>query len=319
MRIFLAAHAPRRAGAGIEQPGFLHNGAAAFDEIDLAPRLGFHRLHDEAHRIDVLRFGARAKAVTRSSHRDIDIGAHRAFVHIAIATADIAQQLAQRRDISPCFGRTADVGLGDNLHQRTARTVQIDIAHRRMQIVHRLAGVLLKVDALDADNAFVTRFGFDSEHAFPDDRVEELADLVTLRQIGVEIILAIKARPLVDFGAQREARPHCLPHALAIEHRQHPRHRRIDQRHLAVRLRPERRRRTGKQLGVGRHLGVNLEAHDDLELARGALDAIAAAAAVVCVSHARLLRRANVVGKSLMSVWRVAAPDFAPAVRPDAM
>src|SRR3546814_266862 len=57
-------------------------------------------------------------------------------------------------------------------------------------------------------------------------------------------------------------------------HRQHPRHRGIDQRHLRVRLRPERRRGARKQLGVGRDLGVDLKADHDLPFAGFAFDAI---------------------------------------------
>src|SRR3546814_2055309 len=100
------------------------------------------------------------------------------------------------------------------------------------------------------------------------DLMIKLRNLVTLRQIGIEIILAVEARPRVDLGLDRHARAHSLPDALAVRHRQHPRHRGIDQRHLRVRLRPERRRGARKQLGVGRDLGVDLKADHDLPLDR---------------------------------------------------
>src|SRR3546814_15286614 len=92
------------------------------------------------------------------------------------------------------------------------------------------------------------------------DLMIKLRNLVTLRQIGIEIILAVEARPRVDLGVDRHARAHSLPDALAVRHRQHTRHRGIDQRHLRVRLRPERPRGYRKPLGVGRDLGLAL--HD---------------------------------------------------------
>ena len=45
----------------------------------------------------------------------------------------------------------AHVGLGDDLHQRHARAIEIDEGQFRMLVVDRLAGVLLQVQALDAD------------------------------------------------------------------------------------------------------------------------------------------------------------------------
>ena len=95
--------------------------------------------------------------------------------------------------------------------------------------MHRLAGILLQMDALDADNALVTGLGFDGERAFTDDRMEKLANLIPLRQISVEVILAIEARPVVDLCPQGQPGAHRLANAFAVEHRQHPRHGGIDQ------------------------------------------------------------------------------------------
>ena len=90
----------------------------------------------------------------------------------------------------------------------------------------------------------------DLERAFAHERMVELADLVALRQIGVEVVLAVEPRPLVDLRLDRHAGAHRLADAFAVGHRQHARHRRIDQADLRVRLGAERRRRAGKQLGV---------------------------------------------------------------------
>ena len=44
----------------------------------------------------------------------------------------------------------------------------------------------------------------DEHLARADDRVVELADLVALRQVGIEVVLAVEAREAVDRGLQPE-------------------------------------------------------------------------------------------------------------------
>ncbi len=97
-----------------------------------------------------------------------------------------------------------------------------------MLVVHQLAGILLDMNALDADRLGLT-VHVDLDRALAHDRVVELADLIALRQIGVEVILAVEARPFVDLCVDRHAGAHRLPDALHIRHRQHPRHRRVDE------------------------------------------------------------------------------------------
>ena len=70
----------------------------------------------------------------------------------------------------------------------------------------------------------------DLDLALADQRVVELADLIALRQIGVEIVLAVEPAPAVDHRVERHAGAHRLADAFAVGHRQHPRHRRVDQR-----------------------------------------------------------------------------------------
>ncbi len=95
MRLFLGAHGARLAAAGIEQPRLLIDRAALLDDFDLPARLVLDRLPDEADRIDVLDFAARAELCARLAHRDVDVGAQAAFLHVAVAGAEIAQDRAQ--------------------------------------------------------------------------------------------------------------------------------------------------------------------------------------------------------------------------------
>ena len=107
-------------------------------------------------------------------------------------------------------------------------------------------------------------------------RVVELADLVALRQVGVEVVLAVEPAPRIDLRLDRHAGAHRLADAFAIGHGQHPRHRRIDEADLAVGLGPESGRGAGEQLGIGGDLRVDFEADHDLPFARCALDAVVA-------------------------------------------
>ena len=60
-----------------------------------------------------------------------------------------------------------------------------------MLVVDRLAGVLLQVQPLDAD---VQRLAVDVDLdlALADDRLLVLADLIALRQVGIEVVLAVE-------------------------------------------------------------------------------------------------------------------------------
>src|SRR3546814_11439162 len=61
----------------------------------------------------------------------------------------------------------------------------------------------------------------DRQRTFTDKRMIKLRNLVTLRQIGIEIILAVEARPFVDLRLDRHAGTHRLADALAVRHRAH--------------------------------------------------------------------------------------------------
>jgi hypothetical protein len=110
-----------------------------------------------------------------------------------------------------------------------------------MLIVQHLARILLDMDALDADllsRILVLLVEQHLDHALADNRMVELADLVALRQIGVEIILPVEAREGVDLRVQRHPGADSLTHALAVHDWKHARHGRIDEADLRVGLAP---------------------------------------------------------------------------------
>ena len=207
---------------------------------DLPPRLELDRLHDEAHRVHVLDLAARPElGRPLRPHADVDVGPQRALLHVAVAGAEIAQDLPELPQVLGRLLGAADVGPRDDLHQRDAGAVQVDEGQLGVDVVHRLAGVLLEVDALDPHLARDPRPEVDDHLALADDRVVELADLVALRQVGVEVVLAVEAREAVDRRLQPEPGPHRLLDAEAVDHRQHPRHRRVDQADVGVRRAPK--------------------------------------------------------------------------------
>jgi hypothetical protein len=141
-----------------------------------------------------------------------------------------------------------------------------------MAVVQALAGVLLEMQPLDADGHRLAVRQIDDDDAFADHRLLVLADLIALRQVGIEIVLAVEHRAQIDLGVQPQAGAHRLADAFLIDHRQHARHRRVDQRDMAVGGAAEFGRRAGKQLRLRRDLGMDLHADDDFPVAGRAFD-----------------------------------------------
>ena len=143
----------------------------------------------------------------------------------------------------------AHVGFRHDFHQGDAGTIEVDVAIVGVLIVDGFAGVLLQMQALDTDDfGFAVRFDLDL--AFADNWLLELADLVALRQVGVEVVLAVENRAVVDLRLEAETRANGLGDALFVDDGEHSRHRRIHQRNVAVGRSAERGRGARKQLGL---------------------------------------------------------------------
>ena len=110
-------------------------------------------------------------------------------------------------------------------------------------LVQRLARVLLEVRARDADRLRRAVLEHDLDAAVCDDRQLVLADLIALRQVGIEVVLAREHRAARDRAARREAELDRHAHGLGVEHGQHARITEIDE----VRLRCSVRRRSASR------------------------------------------------------------------------
>src|SRR5262245_26492317 len=102
-----------------------------------------------------------------------------------------------------------------------------------------------------------------------------LADLIALRQIGIEIILPVEYRFQMNPRLEPEPGADRLADALLVDDRKHAWHRGVDERDLRVRRTAECGRSAGEQLGLRDDLRVHLHADDDLPIAGGALDELA--------------------------------------------
>ncbi len=113
----------------------------------------------------------------------------------------------------------------------------------------------------------------------------ELADLIALRQVGVEVILAVEGRAQVDRGVQAEPGAHRLLDAERVDHGQRARHRRVHEGDVRVGLGAEGGAGAGEEFGERGHLRVDLEADDELPVLPRPLDHLGSGGGIGQVEH----------------------------------
>ena len=265
VRLLLAAHGQGDAARGVEQPRFLHHAAAAVQHAVLALRLVGDGLLDVAERVQVLDLGARAKAVrAQRTQGDVGVAAQAAFLHVAVAHVEIFQDGLELLQVGPgLFGR-AQVGGADDFHQRHAGAVQVDVAFAgvgKVFAMNGLAGVFFEVDTVEAYLP-VRAVNLDVQAAALDERLLKLRNLIPLRQVGVEIILARKPVRGGDHAAHGEAGAHGQLDRLTVEHGQHAGQTEANRAGLVVRVGLKRGGARAEQLAGGQQLGVHFQADD---------------------------------------------------------
>jgi hypothetical protein len=264
--VFLAAHGAGFAAVGVEQYRGLADGAAFADFVDLPLHLEVDRLLHEAEGVEVLDLAPRAQRLAGAAHRDVGIAAEAAFLHVAVADADPLHQRVQGAGVGHGFGAGAHVGFGDDFQQRRAGAVEVDAGAAVEVLVQRLAGILFEVGAGQADEFFLLSHA-DRQPAALHHRNLELADLVALGQVGVEIILAREHRARRDAGAHGEAELDGADHGLAVEHRQHAGQGDVHGIGLDIGLGAEGDAAAGENLRLRLQLGMGFQPDDDFPLA----------------------------------------------------
>ena len=195
-----------------------------------------------------------------SPRRRIDtLASHRSWP-FSMSASEMSSQRTRRCKRAHQLGGVvggAELGPGDDLDERHAGAVEIDVRDRA--VVHVLAGVLLEVDP-DQRHRDHAVGGDDVDRAALAQRLVVLRDLVALRQVRIEVVLAREPRPRADPRPRRQPEPHRELGGARVVDRQRagqPEHRRIGER---VGLGPERDRRRRERLARGRELDVDLEA-----------------------------------------------------------
>jgi hypothetical protein len=169
----------------------------------------------------------------------------------------------QRLRIRHRLGGRTHLGLGHDLEQRHAGTVEVDARHAVEVLVQRLARVLFEVRAgqvhrLDVGLALL-RLHDEGQRAALHDRDLVLADLVALGEVRVEVVLAREDAARRDGRADREAELDRARDGAAVEHGQGARQREIDHARLRVGFGAKRRRRAREDLARRRELRMRFQ------------------------------------------------------------
>ena len=161
------------------------------------------------------------------------------------------------------LGRGPHVGLGDDFQQWCSGAVQVDARLALERFVQRLARVFFQMRAHQPYGAL---FAIQKKlHlAALDHRNFELADLVTLGQIRVKIVLACKYAARRDMRTDRQPELDRTFHRATVHHRQGPRQGQVHRAGLRVGFGTECGRGAAEDLGMGGELGVGFEADYDL-------------------------------------------------------
>ena len=197
-------------------------------------------------------------SVPRGAHRNVHVASHAALSHPRVGNFRVAKNRMQRAQICARILGAAHVGLADDLDQRHARAIEVD--QRAIGLMDVFAGVFLEMDSRQAHALGLAALERDLDIAALADRRFVLADLIALRQVGIEVAFAIENRFARDLAVRRESRAHREFDRLAIEHRQHARHPHASRADVFVGLRAECRRASAEHFRFGREMRVDFEA-----------------------------------------------------------
>ena len=136
--------------------------------------------------------------------------------------------LLERGQVSEGFLGSANVGLGNDFHERRARAVEIDAGG--VFEMETLGYVLLEMDAGQTNDFVLRRDAFlrvlrisqiVQRHATAEaERHVVLRDLVVLRHVRIVVALAVELADLSDFAAKHEAGENGQLERLLVHHRQ---------------------------------------------------------------------------------------------------
>jgi hypothetical protein len=132
--------------------------------------------------------------------------------------------------------------------------------------VHRLAGVFLEVDPVEADRAGGSGLAPDLDAPARRERPFVLRDLVALREVRVEVVLPLEDGRAVDPAAGRQGEAQGEAHHLAVQDGERARVAEADGADGGVRARAEDDRARAERLRPRLQLGVDFQPDDRFEV-----------------------------------------------------
>ena len=144
-----------------------------------------------------------------------------ALFHVAVVHAKRHQDFAHTREALRSVGRRPQIRFGDDFDERDPAAIEVERGGAvgvGLAVVQRFAGVLLHVDPRDADHrcpGACPQF----EPAAGRDRLLVLRNLVPLRQVGIEVVLAREDRSRLDRATEREPRADCQFDSPPVQYR----------------------------------------------------------------------------------------------------
>ncbi len=265
VRGFLRALGFRGAAVGVPAAGFLDDGSAFTQHFGLAFDFELDGLLDTAERRDVLDLGLDAEfSRAFRPQADVRLGAQRAFLHIAVAHAEILEDALELDEVGVRFLPGVNVRFGHDFEERHARAVEINAARAAGERVCIARGVLLHMRAANA-HALDAAGDIKIEIAVVAQGQIVLADLIVLRLVGIEIVLAVHLRPARDFAVECEPDgDRRLDHRL-VQRRQDTGHAEADRADVRVRRCMEIVLAAAKHFGSRTDLDVDFQSDDGFE------------------------------------------------------
>ena len=267
-------------------------------DIDLPSALKFDGPANCLKRVDILHLRPCSELTGAfRTHRQVDVGAHGTFLHLAVGDVHIDQHLSELFQIIYHLVGAPEIRFGNDFHQRNAAAVIID--QRARCIVNQLACVFLHVDFMKTD-ALLSRSDrlqtgsclysavyavvfisagvadhavfvqilirsslVDLHIAVETDRMIKLGNLVIFRKVRVEIVFSVEDVRILQIAVKSETCLDGTVYDALVEHRQRTGHSHTDRTGMRVRLTSEFRRAAAENLCFRGELYVDLQAHDD--------------------------------------------------------
>src|ERR1035441_4128591 len=261
--------APKRS-APSDRKRFLTDAAAGLNDFDLAFDLILESSADKAEAVYVFDFDLSAEAL-RAFKTDtyIRVTSERAFFHVAVGDLGVEQNFFQTREVLEGFIGRADVGFADDLGERRAAAVQVEIGARGgvgKAVVEAFAGVFFHVQAGNADALHGAVCCGHVDPAVLCDGLVELRYLVALGQVGVEVVFAREDGALAHLAVEGERSQRGKLDGLGVEHRQCAGKAEADRADVGVWRGAEVIGAAAEGLGGGEQLHVDFESDDGLVL-----------------------------------------------------